>query len=102
MELTHFAFDVEEGVATVLLDRAGESMNTIGPSSVSTRVSIASRVVPARSCTTDRSVPTNRLNRDYSASIWRPPICNSTTFNCTAYASHVNPMNTWSKVDGSL
>ncbi len=31
MELTHFTFDVEDGVAIVLLDRAGEPMNTIGP-----------------------------------------------------------------------
>lgn len=31
MELTHFSFDVEDGVAIVLLDRAGEPMNTIGP-----------------------------------------------------------------------
>ena len=31
MELTHFTFDVEDGIATVLLDRAGEPMNTIGP-----------------------------------------------------------------------
>ena len=31
MELTHFTFDVEDGIAVVLLDRAGEPMNTIGP-----------------------------------------------------------------------
>jgi 3-hydroxyacyl-CoA dehydrogenase/enoyl-CoA hydratase/3-hydroxybutyryl-CoA epimerase len=31
MELTHFSFDTDHGVALVLLDRAGESMNTIGP-----------------------------------------------------------------------
>jgi len=31
MELTHFTFDAEDGVAVVLLDRAGEPMNTIGP-----------------------------------------------------------------------
>lgn len=32
MELTHFSLDVDEdGVATVLMDRAGESMNTLGP-----------------------------------------------------------------------
>ncbi|MEN8235913.1 MAG: enoyl-CoA hydratase-related protein, partial [Actinomycetota bacterium] len=31
MELTHFTFDLEDGVAAVLLDRAGESVNTIGP-----------------------------------------------------------------------
>lgn len=31
MELTHFSFEVEDGVAIVLLDRAGEPMNTIGP-----------------------------------------------------------------------
>lgn len=31
MELTHFSFDTDDGVALVLLDRAGESMNTIGP-----------------------------------------------------------------------
>jgi 3-hydroxyacyl-CoA dehydrogenase/enoyl-CoA hydratase/3-hydroxybutyryl-CoA epimerase len=31
MELTHFRFSVEDGVAVVLLDRDGEPMNTIGP-----------------------------------------------------------------------
>ncbi len=31
MELTHFTFNVEDGVAVALLDRAGEPMNTIGP-----------------------------------------------------------------------
>ncbi|MEA2009269.1 MAG: fatty acid oxidation complex subunit alpha FadJ [Actinomycetota bacterium] len=31
MELTHFTFNVDDGVAVVLLDRAGEPMNTIGP-----------------------------------------------------------------------
>ena len=31
MELTHFKFNVEDGIAIVLLDRAGEPMNTIGP-----------------------------------------------------------------------
>ncbi|MEA3501244.1 MAG: fatty acid oxidation complex subunit alpha FadJ [Actinomycetota bacterium] len=31
MELTHFRFSVEDGVAVVLLDRAGEPINTIGP-----------------------------------------------------------------------
>ena len=38
------------------------STNTIGPSSVSTSVSIESRVVPAMSWTTERSSPTSRLN----------------------------------------
>jgi len=31
MELTHFSFSVEDGIAVVLLDRAGEPVNTIGP-----------------------------------------------------------------------
>jgi 3-hydroxyacyl-CoA dehydrogenase/enoyl-CoA hydratase/3-hydroxybutyryl-CoA epimerase len=31
MELTHFTFKVEDGVAVVLLDRDGEPTNTIGP-----------------------------------------------------------------------
>jgi 3-hydroxyacyl-CoA dehydrogenase/enoyl-CoA hydratase/3-hydroxybutyryl-CoA epimerase len=31
MELTHFTFNVEDGIAVVLLDRAGEPINTIGP-----------------------------------------------------------------------
>ena len=31
MELTHFTFNVEDGIAVVLLDRAGEPVNTIGP-----------------------------------------------------------------------
>jgi 3-hydroxyacyl-CoA dehydrogenase/enoyl-CoA hydratase/3-hydroxybutyryl-CoA epimerase len=30
-DLTHFQFSVDEGVATVLMDRAGEPMNTLGP-----------------------------------------------------------------------
>ena len=31
MELTHFSFSIEDSIAIVLLDRAGEPMNTIGP-----------------------------------------------------------------------
>jgi len=31
MGLTHFTFDLDNGIATVLLDRAGEPVNTIGP-----------------------------------------------------------------------
>ena len=32
MDLTHFTFDVDaDGVATVLMDRAGEEMNTLSP-----------------------------------------------------------------------
>jgi hypothetical protein len=31
MELTHFSFSVDDGIATVLLDRAGQPVNTIGP-----------------------------------------------------------------------
>jgi len=31
LELTHFQFNVGEGVATVLIDRAGEAMNTLSP-----------------------------------------------------------------------
>lgn len=30
-DLTHFQFSVDEGVATVLMDRSGEAMNTLGP-----------------------------------------------------------------------
>ena len=32
MDLTHFTFDVDsDGIATVLMDRAGEDMNTLSP-----------------------------------------------------------------------
>ena len=32
MDLTHFTFDVDsDGIATVLMDRAGEEMNTLSP-----------------------------------------------------------------------
>jgi 3-hydroxyacyl-CoA dehydrogenase/enoyl-CoA hydratase/3-hydroxybutyryl-CoA epimerase len=31
LELTHFQFSVDDGVATVLIDRAGEAMNTLSP-----------------------------------------------------------------------
>ena len=30
-ELTHFQLSVHEGIATVLMDRDGEPMNTLGP-----------------------------------------------------------------------
>ena len=50
------------------------STNTIGPSSVSTSVSIASRVVPGRSCTTERSSPTSRLNSVHLPTLGRPTI----------------------------
>ena len=44
MELTHFTFDVENGIATALLDRAGESMNTIGPVIYDDFVAVIDRV----------------------------------------------------------
>ena len=50
------------------------STKTIGPSSVSTSVSIASRVVPAMSCTTERSSPTSRLNSVLLPTFGRPTI----------------------------
>ena len=50
------------------------STNTIGPSSVSTSVSIASRVVPGMSCTTERSSPTSRLNSVLLPTLGRPTI----------------------------
>ncbi len=48
------------------------STNTIGPSSVSTSVSMASRVVPGRSWTTDRSSPTKRLKSVLLPTFGRP------------------------------
>jgi 3-hydroxyacyl-CoA dehydrogenase / enoyl-CoA hydratase / 3-hydroxybutyryl-CoA epimerase len=44
MDLKHFTFDVEEGVAVALFDRAGESMNTINPEVMEEVVAIADRV----------------------------------------------------------
>ena len=49
-------------------------MNRIGPSSVSTTVSIASRVVPGMSCTTARSSPISRLNSVDLPTFGRPTI----------------------------
>ena len=48
------------------------STNRIGPSSVSTTVSMASRVVPGMSCTTARSSPISRLNRVDLPTFGRP------------------------------
>ena len=50
------------------------STNRSGPSSVSTTVSIASRVVPGMSCTTERSSPTSRLNSVDLPTFGRPTI----------------------------
>ena len=50
------------------------SMKRIGPSSVSTTVSIASRVVPGMSCTTARSSPISRLNSVDLPTFGRPTI----------------------------
>ncbi len=44
MELTHFTFNVENGVAVVLLDRAGEPMNTIGPAIFDDFTSVIDRI----------------------------------------------------------
>ena len=44
MELTHFAFDVEDGVATVLLDRAGEPVNTLGPAIFDDFIAVIDRI----------------------------------------------------------
>ncbi len=44
MELTHFSFDVQDGVAIVLLDRAGEPMNTIGPVIFEDFVAVVDRI----------------------------------------------------------
>lgn len=44
MELTHFTFDVEDGVAIVLLDRAGESINTIAPEIYDEFASVVDRI----------------------------------------------------------
>ena len=48
------------------------STKRIGPSSVSTTVSMASRVVPGMSCTTERSSPMSRLNRVDLPTLGRP------------------------------
>ena len=50
------------------------STKRIGPSSVSITVSIASRVVPGSSCTTERSLPTSRLNNVDFPTLGRPTI----------------------------
>lgn len=44
MELTHFVFDVEDGVAVVLLDRAGEPVNTLGPAIFDDFIAVIDRI----------------------------------------------------------
>ena len=44
MELTHFVFGVEDNVAIVLLDRAGEPVNTIGPAIFEDFVAVVDRI----------------------------------------------------------
>jgi 3-hydroxyacyl-CoA dehydrogenase/enoyl-CoA hydratase/3-hydroxybutyryl-CoA epimerase len=44
MDLTHFTFEVEDGIAVALFDRAGEPMNTINPEVAEEFVAIAERV----------------------------------------------------------
>jgi 3-hydroxyacyl-CoA dehydrogenase/enoyl-CoA hydratase/3-hydroxybutyryl-CoA epimerase len=44
MDLKHFSFEVEDGVAVALFDRAGESMNTISPAVAEEFVAVAERV----------------------------------------------------------
>ena len=44
MELTHFTFDVEDNVAIVLLDRAREPINTIGPAIFEDFVAVVDRI----------------------------------------------------------
>ncbi len=45
MDLKHFSFEVEDGVAVALFDRAGESINTISPEVAEEFVAVAERVV---------------------------------------------------------
>src|SRR5918993_303893 len=54
------------------------STKRTGPSSVSTRVSMASRVVPGRSWTTARSSPVSRLNSVDLPTLGRPTIATAT------------------------
>ena len=63
------------------------STNTIGPSRVSTRVSIASRVVPAMSWTTERSSPTSRLNSVLLPTLGRPTIATRGGATSSAFQS---------------
>ena len=44
MDLKHFSFEVEDGIAVALFDRAGESMNTISPDVAEEFVAVAERV----------------------------------------------------------
>ncbi len=44
MELTHFVFSVEDAVAIVLLDRAGEPLNTLGPAIFEDFVAVVDRI----------------------------------------------------------
>ena len=44
MDLKHFSFEVEDGIAIALFDRAGESMNTISPEVAEEFVAVAERV----------------------------------------------------------
>ncbi len=44
MDLKHFTFDVEDGIAVALFDRAGEPINTINPEVAEEIVTIAERV----------------------------------------------------------
>jgi 3-hydroxyacyl-CoA dehydrogenase/enoyl-CoA hydratase/3-hydroxybutyryl-CoA epimerase len=44
MDLKHFSFEVEDGVAVALFDRAGEPMNTISPDVAEEFVAVAERV----------------------------------------------------------
>ena len=44
MELAHFAFDVQDSVAIVLLDRAAEPVNTLGPAIFEDFVAIVDRI----------------------------------------------------------
>ncbi len=60
--------------SSILLRRRMPAVSTkrSGPSSVSTMVSTASRVVPGMSCTTERSSPTRRLKRVDFPTFGRP------------------------------
>ncbi len=44
LSLTHFRFSVDDGVATVLIDRAGEAMNTLSPDLAEDLAAIVARI----------------------------------------------------------